>query len=60
MLKINVDAPDPVAAGFAPTASAFVANSPAFGVNEGAEGVSVVASYPDSGILQSGRAGPHR
>ncbi|MFC6019736.1 M14 family zinc carboxypeptidase [Plantactinospora solaniradicis] len=54
VLNLNVDASDPVAAGFGATASAFVADGPAFEVNPGAKGVSVAATWPTENLLKSG------
>ncbi|MEV1319916.1 M14 metallopeptidase family protein [Micromonospora arborensis] len=54
VLNLNLNASDPVAAGFGPNASAFVANGPAFEVDEDAEGVTVAATWPKAKLLKSG------
>ncbi|MEV1334000.1 M14 metallopeptidase family protein [Micromonospora costi] len=54
VLNLNVDASDPVGAGFGSTASAFVADGPAFEVEEGAQGVTVAATWPKTDLLKSG------
>ncbi|MFC4019210.1 M14 family zinc carboxypeptidase [Micromonospora sp. GCM10011542] len=54
VLNLNVDAGDPVGAGFGATTSAFVADGPAFEVEDGAEGVTVGATWPKTNLLKSG------
>jgi hypothetical protein len=54
VLKLKVDASNPVAYGMPSDAAAFFINSPAFSVNGNPPGVHVIAEYPNRDILLSG------
>jgi len=56
ILRIDVDTAHPIGAGVAPATYGFYNNSPFFALTEGfaSQQVSVVARYPNSGVVASG------